>query len=393
MQDRCKRCFHVRHGHAWPRSPPRPGSARRPSVRVLNDKPGVSDAARQAVLTALDVLGYERPARLRQRSAGLVGLVVPELENPIFPAFAQVIEDALAQPPATRRCCAPSPPAGSPRTSTSSCCWTTASPASSSSPAGTPTRAPTTSATAPSSRAGCRSSSSTATSPGSRRRSSPPTTAPRCTLAVSHLVQLGHRRIGLAIGPDRFVPVAAQARGLRGRAGAAARHSPEPRPRAGSRRRSSRVEGGAAAARRLLDRGATAIVCGSDLMALGAIRAVARRAGLTVPGDVSVVGFDDSPLIQFLDPPLTTVRQPVPTMALAAVAALVDAIDGQPAPPHEYLFRPELVLRSTTGRAPRLRPPVSRSGCRPRHRSGRSRPSRTTPPADVPEHGPPSAGP
>src|ERR1043165_7191685 len=65
--------------------------------RVLNDKPGVSADTRQAVLTALDVLGYERPERLRKRSAGLIGLIVPELENPIFPAFAQIIESALAQ--------------------------------------------------------------------------------------------------------------------------------------------------------------------------------------------------------------------------------------------------------------------------------------------------------
>ena len=65
--------------------------------RVINDRPGVSSETRQAVLTALDVLGYERPERLRKRSAGLVGLVVPELDNPIFPAYAQVIESTLAQ--------------------------------------------------------------------------------------------------------------------------------------------------------------------------------------------------------------------------------------------------------------------------------------------------------
>ena len=64
--------------------------------RVLNDRPGVSSATRQSVLTALDVLGYERPIRLRGRS-GLVGLIVPELDNPIFPAFAQVMETLLAQ--------------------------------------------------------------------------------------------------------------------------------------------------------------------------------------------------------------------------------------------------------------------------------------------------------
>ena len=102
--------------------------------RVLNDKPGVADATRQAVLTALDVLGYERPTRLRpQVSAGLVGLVVPELVNPIFPAFAQVIETALAAAAATPRCCAPRPRAACTRTTTCRCSASAGSPGSSSS--------------------------------------------------------------------------------------------------------------------------------------------------------------------------------------------------------------------------------------------------------------------
>lgn len=65
--------------------------------RVLNGKPGVSEATRKAVLSALDVLGYERPTQLRGERARLVGLVLPELQNPIFPAFAEVIGGALAQ--------------------------------------------------------------------------------------------------------------------------------------------------------------------------------------------------------------------------------------------------------------------------------------------------------
>src|SRR6202042_3476439 len=65
--------------------------------RVLNGKPGVSDSTRETVLTALDVLGYERPSKLRGQRARLVGLVVPELQNPIFPALAEVIGGALAQ--------------------------------------------------------------------------------------------------------------------------------------------------------------------------------------------------------------------------------------------------------------------------------------------------------
>src|ERR1700742_4293773 len=65
--------------------------------RVLNGKPGVSDATREVVLTALDVLGYERPTQLRGDRARLIGLVLPELQNPIFPAFAEVVGGALAQ--------------------------------------------------------------------------------------------------------------------------------------------------------------------------------------------------------------------------------------------------------------------------------------------------------
>ena len=65
--------------------------------RVLNGKAGVSDSTREAVLTALDVLGYERPTQLRGERARLIGLVLPELQNPIFPALAEVVGGALAQ--------------------------------------------------------------------------------------------------------------------------------------------------------------------------------------------------------------------------------------------------------------------------------------------------------
>src|SRR5215467_9964436 len=65
--------------------------------RVLNSKPGISDSTRAAVLTALDVLGYDRPAKLRGERARLVGLILPELQNPIFPAFAEVVAGDLAK--------------------------------------------------------------------------------------------------------------------------------------------------------------------------------------------------------------------------------------------------------------------------------------------------------
>src|ERR1700727_3763296 len=83
------------------------------------------------------------------------------------------------------------------------------------------------------------------------------------------------------------------------------------------------LEGGQAATTRMLRQGVTGIICASDVLALGAIRAV-RRAGLTVPGDVSVVGFDDSAWLNCIDPPLTTARQPIQPMGMSAVALLVN---------------------------------------------------------------------
>ena len=77
--------------------------------RVLNGKAGVSTTTRQTVLAALDTLGYERPARLQARSAGLIGLITPELSNPIFPAFAQVIEQVLTRDGYTPVLCTQSP--------------------------------------------------------------------------------------------------------------------------------------------------------------------------------------------------------------------------------------------------------------------------------------------
>ena len=92
-------------------------------------------------------------------------------------------------------------------------------------------------------------------------------------------------------------------------------------------------------------------MCASDILALGAIRA-ARRSGLRVPDDVSVVGFDDSALMSCTEPPLTTVRQPIDAMGRTAIELLLAQIQGAPATGVELLFEPELVLRSSTAPRP-----------------------------------------
>ena len=101
----------------------------------------------------------------------------------------------------------------------------------------------------------------------------------------------------------------------------------------------------------MLPSGITGIICGSDVLALGAMPGM-HRAGLSVPGDVSVVGYDDSGWLNCTDPPLTTVRQPIEAMGRAAVALLVNQMESVSVYPEELLFEPELVVRGSTGAAP-----------------------------------------
>ena len=89
-------------------------------------------------------------------------------------------------------------------------------------------------------------------------------------------------------------------------------------------------------------------------LALGAIRA-ARRARLSVPGDVSVVGYDDSAFMNCTDPPLTTVRQPIEAIGRAAVAMLTAQIEGAAIPAEELFFEPgnwSLAARRRPRRSP-----------------------------------------
>lgn len=312
--------------------------------RVLNGKAGVAPATRQAVLTAMDELGYERPSRTKQRSAGLIGLIIPELDNPIFPAFAQVIDRTLSMRGYTSVLCTQSPGGAT----EDEFVETLAERGVSGIVFVSGLHADTTASHA-------RYEGLVASGlplvflNGYARDIAAPffsdDDGAAVELALAHLRALGHERIGLAVGPQRFVPAQRKA----------ARFRELMAPTVGSEEDADAlvvhslfsVEGGHSAAWHLLEQGCTAVVCGSDLMALGAIRA-ARKRGLSVPGDFSVVGYDDSPLIAFADPPLTTVQQQVPAMATAAVRTLLDEIAGASVPTGEYLFQPELVVRGST---------------------------------------------
>ncbi|HEU5384726.1 MAG TPA: LacI family DNA-binding transcriptional regulator [Streptosporangiaceae bacterium] len=320
--------------------------------RVLNGKTGVSDSTREAVLTALDVLGYERPTQLRGERARLIGLVLPELQNPIFPALAEVIGGALAQ-----------------RGFTPVLCTRTAGGLSEADYVDLLLDQHVSGVVFAGGHCG------EANAPHEHYRllrnrgvpvvllhaavddlAFPVVSADDVTAAgqaYDHLASLGHRRIGLVVGPEDHVPSRRKLAGFTERARPAGdQGGPPPVEHA-----LFSLEGGQAATTRLLRHGVTGVICGSDVLALGAIRAV-RRAGLSVPGDVSVVGYDDSAFMNCTDPPLTTVRQPIEAMGKAAVALLVSQIENAAVYPEELLFEPELVVRGSTGRVAVVTSPV-----------------------------------
>lgn len=176
-------------------------------------------------------------------------------------------------------------------------------------------------------------------------------------LAIDHLAGLGHREIafikGQAFSSDsepRWQAIAHAA----ARAGIAV----EPKLVAQLEGDSPTHEPGYFAAQRLLAAGApfTALFAFNDVSAIGAIRAL-REAGLRVPQDVSVVGFDDVQSAAFQNPGLTTVRQPLRTMGMLAAETLLQRITGSAAhpAPKQLVIDPELVVRESTAAMKRRR--------------------------------------
>jgi LacI family transcriptional regulator len=107
-------------------------------------------------------------------------------------------------------------------------------------------------------------------------------------------------------------------------------------------------EGGRAAMQSLLPHKPDAVFVASDTMALGALRAL-REAGLSVPEDIALVGFDDMPYAATAAPPLTTVRQPIRRVGALASDTLLDIIDNGLEPVRRTVVPTELVVRASCG--------------------------------------------
>lgn len=164
-------------------------------------------------------------------------------------------------------------------------------------------------------------------------------------LATQHLIGLGHRRIGFVAGPDDYLPTREKGEG---REDALTAAGIDPDGLVAHRKFS--VEGGRSALRELMGKPLppTGVICSSDLMAIGVLQE-ARELGLRVPADLSVVGFDGIEAAGWMSPPLTTIEQPIDEIAATAVDALRTLIAEPDRSLPSFVFKAKLRRRGSTG--------------------------------------------
>jgi LacI family transcriptional regulator len=162
--------------------------------------------------------------------------------------------------------------------------------------------------------------------------------------ATEYLLALGHRRIGFIAGPPQLMCSRARLDGYRTALETAGLGVDDELIHRGN----FYHEAGFAAGSQLLRLSdpPTAIFAASDQMALGVYQAV-RRRGLRVPDDISVVGFDDLPDVQWCSPPLTTVRQPLAKMGLLAARTVLRLAQGERIESPRVELATELVVRDS----------------------------------------------
>jgi DNA-binding LacI/PurR family transcriptional regulator len=163
-------------------------------------------------------------------------------------------------------------------------------------------------------------------------------------IATQHLLALGHTRIGFVAGPEHYLPTQLKAAG-RATALAAAGVADDHLVTYAD----FSLEGGGQALAELLERPEppTAVICSSDVMAIGVLHEAARRA-IRVPDELSVVGFDGIEATKWSVPELTTVEQPIDRIAATAVQTLESLIANPDGPLPDSYFRPTLRVRAST---------------------------------------------
>ncbi|MFS8477797.1 MAG: LacI family DNA-binding transcriptional regulator [Micromonosporaceae bacterium] len=168
-------------------------------------------------------------------------------------------------------------------------------------------------------------------------------------LAVDHCVSLGHRRLAHLAGP---LDMSTGEHRRQAFLAACERHGDAIEEAIVVNSDGYSVDAGARATEHLLQTaaGCTAILGGNDLIALGAYRVLAER-GMAIPKDVSVLGFNDMPFVDMFQPPLTTVHVPQYHIGVEAARLLLERLDNPDAPAKRLVLPSRLVVRGSTGPA------------------------------------------
>ena len=166
--------------------------------------------------------------------------------------------------------------------------------------------------------------------------------------ATQHLISQGCARVGIIAGPAEITTGASRLAGYRAALRAAGRDSDHALTAYGD----FRTEGGYAAARKLLrlPRPPDGLLISNDLVTIGGLQAIAE-AGLSIPGDIAVVGFDSASWATAFRPPLTVVTQPTYEIGQVAADLLLRRVSGEKFPPRHVVLRAKLVERESSRRA------------------------------------------
>ena len=166
---------------------------------------------------------------------------------------------------------------------------------------------------------------------------------------TDYLIQLGHQRIGFIAGKRDSLLTHDREKGYR----KAMRKAKLPVVDGWVVEGEQTIDGARRATRRLLEHNQrpTAIFCGNDEMALGAMHEI-KSAGLKIPSDISVIGFDDIRYAEIMDPPLTTIAQPAEEIGERTMRRLCQIIDGSDTEGAPEIVPHKLIVRKSTARAP-----------------------------------------
>ena len=171
-------------------------------------------------------------------------------------------------------------------------------------------------------------------------------------LATRHLIELGHRRIACITGPSSITPSAERITGYREALEEEGIPYDDSLVLTGNYQPDSGLQ--ATSTLLSLDSPPTAIFALNDLMAVGALHAAAK-AGRHVPEEVAIIGYDDTELASFMNPPLSTIAQPKTEIGVQATKILARRISNKTFPPYRIILPPELVIRESTSPEPVVR--------------------------------------